>query len=193
MTTQSTSTLPGLDGFYYQWLKPTEVDVGLPSQAVRYLKVGGDEIDLSELMFESPEQAVKALKDELWGWTIEDAEEFVLVEVQKTPVKTAVSLDLTTTEDHPPITFNGYGETITPIGSDDLIQDENCVARAELSGSEGFFVEVARWDDDFGWHRYAYCKFFDMTDARSWEAIINANADMAKIFHTLPSAPPQAD
>lgn len=75
--------LPGIDGSYFQWLKPVVTDDGL-----RYLHIGGDEVKLSELMFEDVVEAIEAIENNIWGWSPEEAIEdnYALVKVSKTMV-----------------------------------------------------------------------------------------------------------
>lgn len=80
------SRLPSVDGLSYQWLLPTQTESG-----TRYLTIEGDEIDLSDLMFNSAEDAIKGIENEAWGWTPEDAEKFVLVRVEKHLIKNPFS------------------------------------------------------------------------------------------------------
>lgn len=67
-----------IDIDYYKWVMPVETTDGH-----RLLAIEGDEINLSDLMFKSPEEAVDALKNEEWGWSLEDAEDFKLVRVHQ--------------------------------------------------------------------------------------------------------------
>ncbi len=80
--------------------------------------------------------------------------------------------------------YNAIG--LKSVTVDELAADENCVARLEQSGSEGYYVEVARWDDDAGWYRYAFNKFFDFDEAELIESLININSGMLPVFHKLP-------
>lgn len=73
--------LPGIDGEFYQWLEPKETDEGL-----RCLYVEGDEIDLSTIYFKSIDDARNQIEEDTWGWTPEDAKDYVLVKVTKTLV-----------------------------------------------------------------------------------------------------------
>lgn len=74
-------TLPSVDGEHYQWLQPTATDDGL-----RFLKIAGEEFSLSELLFDTEEDAIKAITSEDWGVSPEDAAELTLVKVNKTIV-----------------------------------------------------------------------------------------------------------
>ena len=42
-----------------------------------------------------------------------------------------------------------------------LNESGDLLARAENSGCESCYVEVARWSDDKGWRRYAFSKCLD--------------------------------
>jgi hypothetical protein len=77
--TDPIDTLPSVDGEYFQWLLPTDTDDG-----PRYLGIEGDEINLSDLLFSSPEEAIDAIKDNIWGWCQDDAKDFILAKVNKT-------------------------------------------------------------------------------------------------------------
>lgn len=81
--------------------------------------------------------------------------------------------------------FSQYGKTFSALQEADLVKDENCVARVEQSGSEGFVVEVIKWIDDARWERYAFSKFFDACEAKECEAKINENSGMSKVFHLM--------
>ena len=58
------------------------------------------------------------------------------------------------------IGFTVYGEKMGHVGIDDLSAMTDIICRIETSGSEGFYVEVARWSADAKqYRRYAFCKF----------------------------------
>ncbi|MCH8553223.1 MAG: hypothetical protein LAT62_14895 [Natronospirillum sp.] len=81
------------------------------------------------------------------------------------------------------VDFTQYG----PGGYDGLdaltlIENPDCTARVEQSGSEGFYVEVLIWSDRDGWRRYAYRKFFDLAVAKGWENAINGS-HLPPVFH----------
>ena len=45
--------------------------------------------------------------------------------------------------------------------------EEPLIARVEESGSEGFYVEIARWSDKSeSWCAYAYNKYYDKKEAQ---------------------------
>lgn len=72
------------------------------------------------------------------------------------------------------------------------------VARAEFSGSEGCYVEVARWNEEFGcWQKFAFLKFFggeywrslgDEATAERLASIINKRngSERVSLIHRLP-------
>lgn len=87
------------------------------------------------------------------------------------------------------ITFTLYSdEAFKSISVQELIDDDNCLARVELSGSEGFYVEVVRCLGG-KWYRYAHKKCFEVHEAELLSERINNGSRMTKIFHCLPSYP----
>ena len=86
-------------------------------------------------------------------------------------------------------TFARYGSESNSISIKALAEDIDCVARIEESGSEGYYVEVARWYDSEGWCKIAFGKFFDLDEAKQAESLINQNSAMLPIIHSLPTAP----
>jgi len=199
----SGDTLPSIDGAYFQWLEPTDTPDG-----IRFSYIQGEEIDLSDLIFTTETEAIKAIQDRVWGWSAEDAKDFVLVRVEKTEVHNPFSNDAhaqvkrfkpsginavkpVVEIQHSAIRFSLYSQLAFEfVSSDTLIKDSDCVARVEQSGSEGFYVEVAKWNEDYQqWMRHAFKKFFQQEAAKLWAARINATNEMVQIFHTLPEKP----
>ena len=72
----SLGKLPGIDDHYFQWKRIAHTEDG-----IRFLDIEGDELDFSSLMWNSYEDAVKAIEDGNWGYDREDAEDWALVEV----------------------------------------------------------------------------------------------------------------
>ncbi len=69
-----------IDEHYYCWRREVHDDDG----NLRRLNIGDpmtDEVDISDLLFDSPEQAAEAIRSEAWGYGEEEAAEFVLLEV----------------------------------------------------------------------------------------------------------------
>lgn len=85
--------------------------------------------------------------------------------------------------------FSLYGREYDAVTLDELSKDEDAVARVEQSGSEGFYVEVARWNEDANrWERYAFLKVFEQGVASALERTINgASPSMSPIFHNMPN------
>jgi hypothetical protein len=97
--------------------------------------------------------------------------------------------------------FSLYGEVWNGIDYPALLEqakETGLLARAEDSGCEGCYVEVARWNDDARqWQRYAFLKCFggeDGIDGSSREtadriaAAINAPAGRyASLIHNMPN------
>lgn len=81
--------------------------------------------------------------------------------------------------------FSVYGRPSEGIDGEELVDSEDCVARVEQSGSEGYYLEVVRWTEEDRWHRYAFHKFFELDEAKHWERAINANSEMLPVFHAL--------
>lgn len=74
--------LPKSDGDYYQWLKPVFIDGEL-----RYIKVDSEkvnEIDLSDILFDSQSAAIEAVRNNTFGYTEECVSGFAIVKVTKT-------------------------------------------------------------------------------------------------------------
>jgi hypothetical protein len=126
---------------------------------------------------------VRDMEDNYWDVNYDEIVDFDLGSIQ--PVS-AISTYVVNPKgiEHPIIIFNQYGQADS-ISAFDLISNKDCVARVELSGSEGFYVEVVKWCDDQGWCRFAFRKFFDKSEAQNWKKLINTNSGMAKIFHTF--------
>lgn len=62
-------------------------------------------------------------------------------------------------------------------------------ARAEYSGSEGCYVEVARWNQEWNeWQRFAFCKVFD-GEPEPEKAFARCNWIAAKLNHASGSFP----
>jgi hypothetical protein len=83
-------TLPSDDGEYYQWLKKIEID-----DAVRYIHINPkEEVDISNIMFTSHQEAVQGITNEYWGIGKDDILEHncVLVKVSKALINNADSL-----------------------------------------------------------------------------------------------------
>ena len=56
--------------------------------------------------------------------------------------------------------FSLYGKDIKDISFEDLKNTSDCFARTESSGSEGYYVEVTRWNSEKSkWQRFAFLKF----------------------------------
>ncbi len=70
--------IQGVDGAHYQWLKPVVTDEGL-----RHINIEGDDFNFSDFLWESPEDAIEAVKSGDWGYAEKDAREWVLAEVKK--------------------------------------------------------------------------------------------------------------
>lgn len=70
--------------------------------------------------------------------------------------------------------FNLYDEEpFSHIELKSLEQDTLVFARIEKSAPEGFIVEVAKYDLDFGWYKYAHLKLFDLSEAQTLCGYIN--------------------
>lgn len=80
------------------------------------------------------------------------------------------------------ISFARYGDPFHYADAQSLIDDPDCVARVELSGCEGFYVEVVRFDNETGWMRYAFAKCFERPKAEAVAKAINANSELAPVF-----------
>jgi len=83
--------------------------------------------------------------------------------------------------------FNIY-ESGKQLSFDELIKVKDCVARVECSGSEGYWVEIARWSyDKRKWCRWAFDKYFDLDEANWICDKLNSvwNSINASIFHSL--------
>ncbi len=80
-TPTSMELLPTIEGAHYQWLQPTD-----HGGKVHYAGIENDDIDLSDEMYSSVEDATQVIKDNEFGWSVEDAKDFVLVRVSKTIV-----------------------------------------------------------------------------------------------------------
>lgn len=82
-------------------------------------------------------------------------------------------------------------------------REDAFIARAENSGSEGCYVEIARWDEEsIGWVRYAFCKILispsaqwnsncakqQTTWAEMYADMLNKQFDQAYgMIHSLPN------
>lgn len=76
----SEDTIPApADEKYYHWMREV-----LHEGQLRWLRIGDpmvDEHDVSDLLFDTPEEAIEAIRSEAWGVGPEDAKDFVLLEV----------------------------------------------------------------------------------------------------------------
>lgn len=91
-------------------------------------------------------------------------------------------------------TFSLYGRPFEGIAGGELVNTDDIVARLEGSGSEGIYIEVARWDDtEKRWARFAFLKEFDINKALALTEQINKTNGYAPVFHALPDyTTPQA-
>lgn len=90
-----------------------------------------------------------------------------------------------------------YGSPHNVLDVEDMLQlqrrDGMLYARAEQSGSEGTYVEVAIWNDNHRqWQRYAFMKCFggehpSLPDAESIETATRFATDINQICHTRES------
>ena len=87
--------------------------------------------------------------------------------------------------------FYRYGPcTLPSVTWDDLIalaKEGEITARAENSGCEGVYVEVARWAG-LGWTRFCHYKFFEGDDLKADHvaAVIEmSRPDRANLIHHL--------
>lgn len=86
--------------------------------------------------------------------------------------------------------FTLYGNNFKSVPGSDLSFDEDVVARVELSGSEGFYIEVVKYHyGQAKWCRYAFHKVFNQTDADEICSSINRNSSLSPIFKKLPNYP----
>ena len=83
------------------------------------------------------------------------------------------------------VRFSVYGGVLDSVMLSEIVADENCVARVEKSGCEGYMVEVVRCSDDYGWRRYAFFKSFEEEEALVLASRINENAAYASVFHKM--------
>jgi hypothetical protein len=91
--------------------------------------------------------------------------------------------------------FTRYGENgFDKIGWDDLlaIQDEHWSlwARVEESGSEGIYLEIARWNmTTHQWQRFAFHKWEDPKDNQPHTLAkrINTNGTPLRVIHVMPN------
>ncbi|KXS55129.1 MAG: hypothetical protein AWU57_475 [Marinobacter sp. T13-3] len=84
--------------------------------------------------------------------------------------------------------FQRYGKAFATVSLAELANHDGTLARVEESGSEGFYVEVARWDAAADqWARYAFLKVFDSTTAQALADQINANSAQLPVFSRLPN------
>lgn len=85
--------------------------------------------------------------------------------------------------------FSRYGRTMEGITLGELMEDSDCIARVEQSGSEGFYVEVAQWQQNGSWRRIAFYKSFELAEAALLADKINVNSLHCRLVHGLPDAP----
>jgi len=93
------------------------------------------------------------------------------------------------------MSFARYGNCQRGIRLSELIElakTNGIVARAEDSGCEGCYVEVARWcEDSDQWKRFAFEKLFDEEDATAYQQCtaiaekINEGNEGASLIHEL--------
>ena len=95
--------------------------------------------------------------------------------------------------------FTKYGRPMVDIGLTDLIGHNrihgDLWARAEDSGCEGCYCEVARWDkENRRWSRYAFEKYFGDEHHTGWQlanaaagAINGGREDDLVLIHSMPN------
>jgi hypothetical protein len=92
-----------------------------------------------------------------------------------------------------PFTIYGFDEKGDPkkIKYNDLILvEDGLLARVEKSGSEGFYVEVARWNEtNQSYQRFCFLKLFNEPDAEEVANAINWNfrSHLCGLIHSLPN------
>jgi hypothetical protein len=92
-----------------------------------------------------------------------------------------------------PFTIYGPDEKGDPkkIKYTDLILiEDGLLARTEKSGSEGFYVEVARWNDaKQAYQRFCFLKLFNQPDSDKITNAINYQfrSDLCALIHSLPN------
>ena len=72
----------------------------------------------------------------------------------------------------------------------DVLFEDGLLARTEKSGSEGFYVEVARWNYTIqAYQRFCFLKLFEQSAADEITNAINNHfcSDLCALIHSLPN------
>jgi hypothetical protein len=90
-----------------------------------------------------------------------------------------------------PFTIYGIDEKSNPKKikySELILIEDGLLARTEKSGSEGWYVEVARWNEtNQSYQRFCFLKLFDQSDADEITNAINYQfrSDLCALIHSL--------
>ena len=74
--------------------------------------------------------------------------------------------------------------------NDLILIEDGLLARTEKSGCEGWYVEVARWNESrFTYQRFCFLKLFEQSDAEEITKAINYQfrSDLCALIHSLPN------
>jgi hypothetical protein len=84
--------------------------------------------------------------------------------------------------------YSNHRTYAADITAEHLSADSNCHARAESSGSEGTYCEVAKFNETSNrLERYAFYKFWSRQDAEEAADYINFEKWPPTLYHTLPT------
>jgi len=76
------------------------------------------------------------------------------------PIKVLDDFEITAKEKSASFNFSLYGDSGSHISFEDLLKETECLVRIEDSGSEGSYIEVAKWNEtDEVWQRFCFGKF----------------------------------